>query len=50
MASSEFTKEWNKSIPQQHVVITSEVTVTESNSQQGMLSLVFNINNNILKY
>ena len=45
MASSEF----NISIPQQHFVITSEVDISESNSQQGIMSLILNANNNILK-
>ena len=48
MASSEFTKEWNISIPQQQCsVVRSEATVPESNSHQGMLSLIFNTDNNI---
>ena len=53
MASGEFTKEWNTLIPQEQCfVITSEVDISESNSQQGILSLIFNTNNklNILKY
>ena len=46
MASSEFPKEWNTLIPQEQCfVITSEVDITESNSQQGILSLIFNTNN-----
>ena len=51
MASSEFNKGWNTLVPQQQsFVITIEATVTESNSHQGMLYLIFNVNNNILKY
>ena len=51
MASSEFTKEWDISIPQQECsVVRSEATATESNSHQGMLCFIFNANNNILKY
>ena len=51
MASSEFITEWNTLVPQQHhLLITSEATVTESNSHHGIFSFIFNINNIILKY
>ena len=51
MAFSEFSTEWTTLIPQEQCfVITSEATVTESNSHQGMLCFIFNTNNNILKY
>ena len=51
MASSEFTKEWTTLIPQQqYLLITSKARVLESSSHQGMLSFIFNTNNNTLKY
>ena len=51
MASSEFTTEWNTLVPQQQCfVITSETTETESISHQGTLSLIFDTNNDTLKY